>query len=342
MVFGPLGRQWIVWKAAWQAESGQPPNRAVPEGPAVEFLPEALDIQETPPSPIGRSLLWTILIAFVTGAICTTLVRIDSVTMAQGRVVSSGDAMPIHLSEAGVVTAIHVQDGQAVTQGKVLIELDSTRKLAETEPRSHTSVSDFQQAKQVERSAHEMKATSFAQAATKAEENAGLQRVRSPIDGVVQQLAVQALGTAVTPAQPLLMIVPLSRSVEVEAQVEGKDVGVVYKGQPAEIKVATFQSVHHGTIPGHVLRGPDKQMLNAQVGLVSSIRVGLDRSTIQVGSTEVRLVPGMAVAVEIKTGQRRMTEYLLDPVLESMEERLREWNALAHAVRSFIERRNLS
>ena len=77
MVFGPLGRQWIVWKAAWQAESGQPPNRAVPEGPAVEFLPEALDIQEAPPSPIGRALLWTILIAFTTGAICTTLVRID-------------------------------------------------------------------------------------------------------------------------------------------------------------------------------------------------------------------------------------------------------------------------
>ena len=82
MVFGPLGRQWIVWKGAWQAESGQPPNKAVPEGPAVEFLPEALDIQETPPSSIGRALLWTILIAFATGAICTTLVRIDSVTTA--------------------------------------------------------------------------------------------------------------------------------------------------------------------------------------------------------------------------------------------------------------------
>ncbi len=322
MVFGPLGRQWIVWKVAWEAESGQPPNRAVPEGPVAEFLPEALDLQETPSSPIGRALLWTILIAFATGAICTTLVRIDSVTTAHGKVVSSGDAMPIHLSEAGVVTAIHVQDGQAVTQGNVLIELDSTRKLAETEPQSQ-----FQRP---------------AQAATKVEGNAGLQRVRSPIDGVVQQLAVQAVGTAVTPAQPVLMVVPLSRPVEVEAQVERKDVGVVHKGQPAEIKVATFQSVYHGTISGHVLRGPDKQMLNAQVGLVSFIRVGLDRSTIQIGSTEVKLVPGMTVAVEIKTGQRRLIEHLVDPVLESAKERVRDWNALVHAVSGFIERRNSS
>ncbi len=327
MVFGPLGRQWIVWKVAWQAESGQPPNKAVPEGPAVEFLPEALDIQETPPSPIGRALLWTILIAFATGAIGTTLVRIDSVTTAHGRVVSSGDAMPIHLSEAGVVTAIHVQEGQTVTQGNVLIELDSTRKLAETEPQSHTLVSEFQRQ---------------AQEATKAEQKAGLHQVRSPIDGVVQRLAVQAVGTVVTPAQSLLTVVPLSRSVEVEAQVESKDVGVVQKGQSVEIKVATFQSVYHGTIPGHVLRGPDKQMLNAQVGLVSSIRVGLDRSTIQVGSTEVKLVPGMAVVVEIKTGQRRLIEHLVDPVLEFSKDCLSGWNALVDAVRGFLNSRNLS
>ena len=326
MVFGPLGRQWIVWKVAWQAESGQPPNKAVPEGPAVEFLPEALDIQETPPSPIGRALLWTILIAFATGAICTTLVRIDSVTTALGRVVSSGDATPIHLSETGVVTAIHVQEGQTVRQGNVLIELDSTRKLAETEPQSHTLVSEFQRQ---------------AQEATKAEQKAGLHQVRSPIDGVVQQLAVQTVGTVLTPAQPLLTVVPLSRLVEVEAQVESKDVGIVHKGQPAEIKVDRLQSVYHGSISGHVLRGPDNKPLNAQVGRVSSIRVGLDRSTIQVGSTEVKLLPGMAVAVEIKTGQRRLIEHLVDPALESAKERARDWNTLVDAVRGFLTRRSL-
>ncbi|MBX3348166.1 MAG: HlyD family efflux transporter periplasmic adaptor subunit [Nitrospira sp.] len=341
MVFGPLGRQWSVWKVAWQAESGQPPNRAVPEGPAVEFLPEALDIQEAPPSPIGRALLWTILIAFATGAICTTLVRIDSVTMAHGKVVSSGDAMPIHLSETGVVTAIHVQEGQAVTQGNVLIELDSTRKLAETEPQSHTLVSEFQRPAQAEHSVLETKAASPAQEATQAEQKAGLQRVRSPIDGVVQRLAVQAVGTVVTPAHPVLTVVPLSRLVEVEAQVESKEVGVVHKGQPVEIKIVTFQSVYHGSIPGHVLRGPDNKTLNAQVGLVSSIRVGLDRSTIQVGSTEVKLLPGMAVAAEIKTGQRRMIEHLVDPVLDSAKERVRDWNTLVDAVRGFLTRRNL-
>ncbi len=66
-------------------------------------------------------------------------------------------------------------------------------------------------------------------------------------------------------------------------------------------------------------------MLNAQVGLVSSIRVGLDVPTIQIRSTEVKLVPGMTVAVEIKTGQRRLIEHLVDPVLESAKEQVRDW-----------------
>ncbi|CUS38373.1 hypothetical protein COMA1_50070 [Candidatus Nitrospira nitrosa] len=342
MAFGTIERQWMVWKAAWQAESGQPPNRAVPEGPAAEFLPEALDIQETPPSPLGRALFWTILIACVAGAVWTTVVKIDTVTMAQGRVVLGGDSRVLHPHEAGVITAIHVHDGQVVKSGEVLIELDLTRKLTEAEPQSHILASDAQQTTQTKPPALEANAASVSQAITKVEQNAGVQRVLSPIDGVVRQLAVQAVGRVVTPAQPLLTVVPLKHSLEVEARIESRDVGIVHKGQSVAITLATIQPVYQETIPGYVTRGPNKSTSNTHVGLVSSIRVGLDHSTTRVGSAEVKLVPGMAVAVEIKTGQRRMIEYLLEPVHQLMNERMREWTALIQAVRSFIERRNLS
>jgi hemolysin D len=131
MAFGALGRQWIVWKAAWEAESSQPPNRAVPEGPAAEFLVEALDLQHRPTSPIGPALLVTILITSVALAGWTLLVRVDSVTAAHGKVVRSGDSKPIHPSESGVVRTVYVRDGQAVKQGDVLFELEASRKLEE-------------------------------------------------------------------------------------------------------------------------------------------------------------------------------------------------------------------
>jgi hemolysin D len=50
----------------------------------------------------------------------------------------------------------------------------------------------------------------------------------------------------------------------------------------------------------------------------------MDRGTIQVDGKPVNLSPGMAVTVEIKTGQRRIIEYLLSPLLKSMRESLRE------------------
>ena len=61
-----------------------------------------------------------------------------------------------------------------------------------------------------------------------------------------------------------------------------------------------------------------------KVGLVYPSRISMDRSTIQVEGKQVNLSPGMAVTVEIKTGKRRLIEYLLSPLLKSVKESLRE------------------
>jgi hemolysin D len=196
--------------------------------------------------------------------------------------------------------------------------------LAEAEKHYRAMASEFQQTKQAELSALETKAASLAQEVTKAGQKAGLQRLTSPIDGVVQQLAVHTIGGVVTPAQQLLIVVPHDHPVEVEAQVENKDVGFVREGQPVEVKVETFQFTLYGTIPGHVLTVSDDAAPLEKIGLVYPTRVSMDRSTIRVDGKEVNLSPGMAVTVEIKIGQRRIIEYLLSPLLKSMKESLRE------------------
>lgn len=461
-----LRRHLAVWRAAWQAEANRPVG-AVPSAQAVEFLPAVLEIQETPPSPIGRAILWTILAVFATAILWACLGWIDIVATAHGKIIPSGHSKVIQpviqQFETGIVRAIHVQDGQVVKQGDVLIELDPTQNradrdralneyraaiveaarlraliagrntfdppadadpmyvrlqqqllrdqlaeyqarveaarqlieqrkaalaqthenirrleatvpieteraaaykhllenqfvskldylqfeeqridkaqelagqqkklvqdraaLAEAEKSYRAFVSEFQQTKHAELSAIETKAKSLVQEVVKAEQRTDLQRLVSPIDGVVQQLAVHTLGGVVTPAQPLMIIVPLDHPVEVEAQVENKDVGFVKEGQPVEIKVETFPFTLYGTIPGTVLSVSDDAAPVEQVGLVYPTRVGLDRSTIRVDGKLVPLLPGMAVTVEIKTGQRRVIEYLLSPLLKAVKESLRE------------------
>ncbi|MCS6318737.1 MAG: HlyD family type I secretion periplasmic adaptor subunit [Nitrospira sp.] len=200
--------------------------------------------------------------------------------------------------------------------------------LAEAENNRRALVSEFQQTKQAELSALETKAASLSQEVTKAGQKAELQRLVSPIDGVVQQLVVHTVGGVVTPAQPLLIVVPQDHPVEVEAQLENKDVGFVKEGQSAEIKIETFPFTLYGTIPGKVLTVSDDALSvnkdKSAEGLVFATRVSLASGTIPVEGKLVHLSPGMAVTVEIKTGRRRVIEYLLSPVLKSLQESLRE------------------
>ena len=103
----------------------------------MEFLPAVLEIQQIPPSPIGRALLWTILAAFTTATSWATLGWIDIVATAQGKIIPSGYSKIIQSYETGVIAAIHIQDGQAVKQGDVLIELDSTLNRADRDRASN-------------------------------------------------------------------------------------------------------------------------------------------------------------------------------------------------------------
>lgn len=462
MAFGAFSRHWTVWKAAWRAESTQPIGLA-PGTRATEFLPAVLEIQQAPPSPIGRAILWTIMAVFTSAVLWATFGWIDIVATAQGRIIPSGYSKIIQPYETGVIAAIHVQDGQSVKQGEVLIELDPTQNqadhdrasneyraarveaarlraliagqstfeappdgdpqyvllqqqmlrdqlaefqarvasaqhlidqrraafdqtkenirrleatvpmeaeraeafkrllehdaatkldflqaeqqridktqelagqrkrlaqdlaaLSEAEKNHRALLSEFQQTKQAELSIVETKAASLVQDVTKAGQRAELQRLTTPIDGVVQQLAVHTVGGVVTPAQQLLIVVPQEHPVEVEAQVENKDVGFVKEGHVVEIKVETFPFTLYGTIPGRVLSISNDAAPIEKVGLVYPTRVSMDRSTIQVEGKQVNLSPGMAVTVEINTGQRRVIEYLMSPLLKSVKESLRE------------------
>ena len=75
----------------------------------------------------------------------------------------------------------------------------------------------------------------------------------APVDGVVQQLAVHTVGGVVTPAQPLLVVVPSDSRLEIEAMVSNRDIGFVHAGQDAEIKVDTFNFTRYGLLHGEVL-----------------------------------------------------------------------------------------
>ena len=191
----------------------------------------------------------------------------------------------------------------------------------------------------------EQKTASAAQEVIKAERRTKLQRLAAPVDGVVQQLAIHTVGGVVTPAQALAVVVPSESQLEIEAMLSNRDIGFVHPGQKAEIKVDTFNFTRYGLLHGEVLSvSSDAITRDRQQGtsndramgaatnssepkgqeLEYAARVSLDRKAMQVDEKLVKLGPGMAVTVEIKTGDRRIISYLLSPLARYRQESLRE------------------
>lgn len=97
----------------------------------IEFRPAALEIAETPPSPASRAIAGTIILFFVIALLWACFGSVDIISTAQGKIVPTGRTKIIQPLESGVVHAIHVQDGQKVKAGDVLVEIDTTISAAE-------------------------------------------------------------------------------------------------------------------------------------------------------------------------------------------------------------------
>lgn len=166
-------------------------------------------------------------------------------------------------------------------------------------------------------------------------------RLTSPLEGTVQELDVTTLGQVVSSGQQLMVVVPRKGQLEIEALVPNKDIGFVRAGQPAVIKFDAFPFTRYGTVSGTVVRvsrdavsngeaaqnaGASSQPISATASgaapepktqdLVFPVTIRMDRNAIDVDGKPMPLTPGLSATIEIKTGNRRVLEYILSPLVE--------------------------
>jgi hemolysin D len=186
----------------------------------------------------------------------------------------------------------------------------------------------------------ERKRDRLVQDLVKAQSKSNRTLLAAPLAGTIQQLNITTIGQVVTAGQILLAIVPLGEPIEIEAMIANQDIGFVEQGQQALIKVESFPFTRYGTIGGQVKKvsrdavdEQDATNLSDATNAIKSqsppdgrpprirnlafpVTIALARKSIIVSGDEVLLTPGMAVTVEIRTGQRRAIEYVLSPLLK--------------------------
>jgi len=167
-------------------------------------------------------------------------------------------------------------------------------------------------------------AAASAQDAVRSGARSKLLKLTTPVDGTVQQLTVHTVGGVVPAATTLMLIVPQSKQVEVTAFIENKDVGFVFEGQLAEVKVDAFPYTKYGTVSAKVTHVSRDAIEDKDKGLIYAVTVTLDKTTMDVDGKPVQLSAGMSVNVEIKTGERRIIEYVLSPLQQHARESMNE------------------
>ena len=162
------------------------------------------------------------------------------------------------------------------------------------------------------------------QQGAKATHRESITRLTSPVAGTVQQLAIRTTGGVVTAAQPLLVVVPDDAEVTAEVTIDNKDIGFVRVGQTATVKLEAFNFTRYGTVPAVVTRVSKDAVVDEKRGTVFGATLRFESRTVSVDGVAVPINAGMNVTGEVRTGARRVIEFLLSPVQRSIGESGRE------------------
>ncbi|MBZ9739935.1 MULTISPECIES: HlyD family type I secretion periplasmic adaptor subunit [unclassified Mesorhizobium] len=189
-----------------------------------------------------------------------------------------------------------------------------------------------------------------AQAVNKAEAQLAHTRLTAPVDGIVQDLAATTIGQVFTTGQQIMTIAPAKPSLQVEALVPNTDIGFLKLGQGAVIKVDAFPFTRFGTVRGHIVRiaagAVEEQEAKRQLAdavaaaneatssagvspgsapsFVFPITIALDQNSIAVDGADIPLASGMSVVAEVRTGERRIIDYLVSPLSKISSEAFKE------------------
>ena len=151
--------------------------------------------------------------------------------------------------------------------------------------------------------------------------------LKSPVDGVVNNLNFHTVGSSIPPGQTIVEISPVNDLLVIEAKIEPKSIDSITVGLISKIRFSAFKSRTTPSFTGKVIslspdlitdhqRGPGDPLASGYY--LARIEIDMDKFQEVADSRKLELHPGMPAEVQIVTGTRTLLRYLLDPVIDAM------------------------
>lgn len=138
--------------------------------------------------------------------------------------------------------------------------------------------------------------------------------VKAPVAGIVQNLAVTAGQVVLEPGQVILQLIPIDDDLVVNARVSPADIGHIREGDRADISVDSYDTARFGLLEGKVRRLSASTYLDEKRQPYYKAEIVLTRTFLGSPEAPLRIIPGMTVKADIRTGKKTVMNYLLRPV----------------------------
>jgi len=149
--------------------------------------------------------------------------------------------------------------------------------------------------------------------------------VRSPVDGVVNDLTVNTIGAFVQPGAVIATIVPTAEKLLVQARISPRDVAFIRPGQSATVKITAYDFSIYGGLEGEVTNVSADSLVDEKTGKpYYEVLVKTEHSELKKDGRTYSIIPGMVASVDILTGHKTILHYLLKPINKGLSESLTE------------------
>lgn len=149
--------------------------------------------------------------------------------------------------------------------------------------------------------------------------------IRSPVNGIVEELVVRGEGQVVQSGEPIMKIVPSGDKLIVEAKISNRDVGYITAGQKVSVKVRTFDFIKFGSMEGSVIRVSADARASKDGGpLYFTVAIRTTKDYLEIDGVKKPVRPGMLVDVDFHLGRRTILSYFTDRLVRTSETAFRE------------------
>ncbi len=148
--------------------------------------------------------------------------------------------------------------------------------------------------------------------------------IRSPVDGVIQGLDVNSIGTVIKPGSAILSVVPIDQELILETRIRPEDIGFLQLGQAATVKFTTYNFSRYGSIKGELAHLSATTFQDEEGESFYKGKVALSQSYVGSDPTMNLILPGMTATVDIHSGKKTLLDYLLKPIHTTLAQSFRE------------------